>query len=82
MADPYNHNPFSTDDGDRELRSEYAANKALSKTIANQLNKLLPELAFEARVKSANQDAEIAADLDRMEALDYDPWNEWRNNNV
>lgn len=58
MADPYNHNPFSTDNGDRELRSEYAANKALGKAIANQLNKLLPDL---------------------VEALDYDPWKELKN---
>jgi hypothetical protein len=29
MADPYNHNPFASDNS-REFRSEYAANRALA----------------------------------------------------
>ena len=56
MADPYNNNPFSTDNGERELRSEYAANNALRDTLRG-----------------------IAQSADYLEALDYDPWKELKN---
>lgn len=56
MANPYDNNPFSTDHDKRELRSEYAANRALRDTLRG-----------------------IAQSPDYLEALDYDPWKELKN---
>ena len=42
MADPYNHNPFCSDDR-RESRSEYAANRALADTVRNRFSKELDD---------------------------------------